>query len=248
MMEGDRKKFSANSQLPLTTSVVLKYGEDECMFGISVRCPVYRFYEVVQDGLGMKIDKILYYQDKMRTKFIEIDDKKKWLLEEYKIEDGHTIEVFGNKTSQSKNGIDGIIVILQWVHGDKNASIKMETKITEHTTVNHYLKQIRLDIRDVLPDTIELTYKDQKLNSNLNASLMKDLGVENGDVIKMTGTYFPLSLLGKNALFAQTMGIHINTECVVCYEKITGGAPYDCGHLNVCTECAKKRANCPICK
>lgn len=246
-----RTKAPPNQNLEMTTSVVLKYGGSRNSFGISPRCPVGRFYEVVEKGFGIKITRIVYYLDKFCTKPVEIDDKEKWLLEDYHIEDGHTIEVFGEQVREfnPEEAIAGINVTIEWAVDDE--VIKFPYRVATHCTAEGFRNQIRLTIRDVLPDTIDLTYKGRKLLSHLKGKLIADFGVKDGDVIQMTGKFFPLSLFGDQYDFAQTLGVNIASECVICMEARPTKA-YDCGHVSVCQTCfdkyAQPIAKCPFCQ
>lgn len=250
-----RVEAPPNPILNMKINVRLKYGNEQHSFGITERCPVSRFYTVVESGFGIKIERILYYQDKMLTKSIEIDNKTKWLLEDYNIQEGHTIEVFGPKTPNNPSRMIGVEVMVEWsVRFDGKATEINATKvfkfpflITKHCTVANFLTEIKLSVQDVIPDTIDLTFKGQKICSNLNAFMLKDLGIQKGDTIEMTGKFFPLSLLGGRVNYTNTMGIHIAPECLVCLEK-TPTVPFDCGHVNVCSDCVKKQPICPICK
>ena len=48
-----------NKNLKYTTDVILKYGDLKFSFGITVRCPASRMYEVCSKQLGVKVCRVI---------------------------------------------------------------------------------------------------------------------------------------------------------------------------------------------
>ena len=86
---------------------------------------------------------------------------------------------------------------------------------------------------------------------------MEDLNMKTGDTIEVTGTYFPLSLLGPGSDFMKTIGVTFADECIICLDEAqkwqkSDVSIFQCGHVNVCKDCFKQqglnaKTKCPQC-
>lgn len=222
-----------------TTDIILEYNGNKFPFGIQPRCRVGRMIEVVGQGLGIEIEKIIHYQDKALTKPQELTDPNKYLLEDYGITAGQRIIIIGNQIKTSK--FDNAITITL-----KYKDTVMSCQIFNHTTVKH-IRDIIQQNMDIVPDSIRLKYNDQYLD-NYSKKLIDDLNMKVNDTVDIEGKYFPISLF-PTLTFANNLGLHLAEECCICLEKIKELHLFDCGHGNVCVECFKKynQKNCPLC-
>ncbi len=164
--------------------------------------------------------------------------------------------VTGHKVAEGF--IDGIKVIAHFTPTNvENTTITTEFTISKTCNVEHFKKTVLYGFKDIVPDTVVITYtcpkdgKTKKLNNFNNKTLLQqDLGFINETVVKVTGSYFPISMF-KGLEFAQNAGIYMSTDCLICLkENMKNVTVFDCGHANVCSECAINYPNkklCPLC-
>jgi hypothetical protein len=251
-MEGSLKKTRsrvaapADPSIPMTVDTVLVYGDQRMSFGFSQRCPATRLYENVGKGLGIKVARIVHCSPITGKAEVIPNDGNVWVLEDCGVKNGSIIQVFADDKAPRQEPIyDNMIeMTLQW-RGLQREQQPIPYYVRKGTTVGRLIKSIRIQITDVLPDTVRVFYRGEELR---NLSDVPDW--QAGELITMEGQFFPLSLL-PNTHFAQNLNLYPSEECVICYEKLgRNRIIFECGHINVCRECwgQRGREKCPVCR
>jgi len=197
--------------------------------------------QVVGEGIGVKITKVILHKNPIRNNSIELTGGQKYLMEELGVKEGNIIEVQGS-TQIPSNLSKYIDIKLRF--GDKINIIK----ITDTTILKHIFEMTR-QMFDIVPDTVKLFYKDIELR-DYNKFCIKEYKLSNNDIIEVKGQFFPISLFGKQYQFLENMHMYPSTECVICLGKNDNKEYFDCGHGNVCVKCLKdynSKELCPIC-
>lgn len=240
MKRGD--PVSVNKNLPLNVDTILVYKDKQFSFGFSQRCPASRLYETVTKGLGIKIDHIEHQPNLNAKRTLIPNDPKVWVLEDCGVKEGSFIHIIGEDgESPQQQPPEMRKMLLLWKGVQKEPS---EFFVRQGTSVVKLIKSIRLQFKDVLPDSVKLFYGGEELKDWNAVPEWKD-----GELITMEGTFVPVSLLRPNAVFAKNIGVFMSTECTICLEKLKNAVLFDCGHGNVCGECWGKRQTktCPLC-
>ena len=215
------------------TDVILEYNGASFPFGIQPRCRLGRMIEVVGNGLGIKINKIIHYQNKTLTKSQSLTDPSKYLLEDYGISHGQKIVIMGEQIGKPK--LENEINIFLSYNGEKSPC-----QIFSHSRVKHIIEIVKQNM-DLIPDSVKLKFNNNYLNDS--TKILSDIGIKEGSEIEIEGKYFPLSLFGKDYHFMDNLGIHMEKECCICFNDNVNMHIFDCGHANVCNQCYESNEN-----
>lgn len=179
----------------------------------------------------------------------------KHLLEDFKIQRNEYIEIFSKCVNENCNfklknlEFPTKLIYLKYRNGKR-----VPLQIQSTTTVQHIISIIEKNL-DFISGSVHLKYKNQDLKNTL-LLLQKDLFIKENDEIEIEGSFFPKSILPSNYQLLDDMVVHIEKECIVCFEKIEDEKQriiFSCGHSNVCLHCfdllnQSEFDCCPICK
>ena len=231
----------SDKTIPFSVDTIMVYNGRKWGFVFTPRCPASRLYETAGKGIGIKVTRVEHQPSGTSTERTSIpNDPNKWVLEDYGVKNGSIIHIFGEPSKeQSSPPPDMVQMRLLWKDKMKEP---IEFAVHKRTSIGKLIKSIELQF-DVIPHTVKLSREGNPLTKLDEIPVWKE-----GELITMEGTFFPISLFGGE--FATNVGLYPSTECVICLEPLKQAKPFDCGHVNVCSECwdDESTEKCPVCK